>query len=1563
MDPNRLSMGKKRLKFIQVSARDVIQLELHPFLSPSHVCHFDRNWFLPRHMQEVEELLKPVLTNYVTWDNRLLKDKGFHKLSQSCLQGSSVRVGFTLKQKRENQCLLNRSSSDSGYRWRGIQSVKLVAYVCPRLQGSAHTVNSAFGKLLHSGEGADHTDISQYFLPVSSTITTHTTTTTTTTNNTKMRVVSSVPLISQCSCGAASTQASADSARTDVTHGAGHCHGADCVRTDVTHGAGHRHGAGCVRTDVTHGAGHRHGAGCVRTDVTHGAGHRHGAGCVRTDATHGADCVRTDVTHGAGHRHGADCVRTDVTHGAGHRHGAGCVRTDVTHGADCVRTDVTHGADCVKTDVTHGAGHRHGADCVRTDVTHGAGHHHILKKREERHQQLLKTLRPKARERREFSGEETAVTTAAITGAKRSDGQDRLVDRVELQVKKSELLETPLSPELDPPGKQRTLESIEIPSSPELDPPDKQKTLDLESFETPALPELDPPDKQRTLESLETPASPELDSPDKQRTLDLESLETPASPELDSPDKQRTLESLETPSSPELESLDRQTRVALKPRNKWKTSELGSGDRQKLDDRELSTWGGRERLTSPMESIPGTGDLQDQELPDLTDPEIKVLTCVGAQGHTQKMSLFRSKESHSSPLSRNTTVSKQNAQSANSSEVTVCNNTSKSQCDPKTKASISNLSPSSRCIQLEHSKQLPKPVIQVVDIDLGFSSPESPSKKNYSPSSKSGVKRAASSLQTDSDHGPLSTDGKAVTDGGKSSQSGKMSENQCSKDSQHSLYHDRSKRRKYASPDEKTAPKTRTEIGTSKGLKKATKRGLCSLSSHRPSAFSLHRPLFQTPKSTCGGSVPKQKCPPLSCEDAGTLTQHQCPHSCQPSFTQSTDPSLHQQPTHTPGPEVRKRSTHKSPSSPVSGSPDHPPSNTGHPRHTLAGWSSSGTSTDSRKRRGRHSSGTSTDSRKRRGRHSSGTSTGSAGTAQKARDKGRSKWTARKRGHSSNRSRWLSPSASLQDKPCGQSSSKLVCDSSDTLPVIHYSRPSASSSSHEALFSVIDLHFRGHQSGCKPKMPCYEKTSVGYLGSSKASVTQPGNASTPKTAGVQSASPSSPKIGDTQPGSPCIPSASGTQPGPSTPKRSGPSTLKRSGPSSPKRSGPSSPKRSGPSTPKRSGPSGPSTPKRSGPSGPTSPKRSGPSSPKRSGPSSPKRSGPSGPSCPKRSGPSTPKRSGPSSPKRSGPSTPKRSGPSSPKRPGPSTPKRPGPSTPNRPGPSTPSTLKRPGPSTPKRSGPSSPKRSGTAVHSLHGSKWDGMLCQKWAQKEWSDSCSDDWLPPLDVPYVYGSDGRHQSVGSKARENPDHTPTVACPQKQSDDSSVSTEGEVCPSAQSAALDSSNKGPCAGQSGGQLGRVAAGKRHVPSSSENSPQHTAKRCRHSSGERSPLTSLTESNEARELQDPASSSGCLASLSDQQVRKLVESFKPDLIAISRGTLHCHRHQLYQQGGHTRRNLDFTSNLRFFASGQEDAVMDVLMTLFNHLQLKDVDYLLRVLLPEALARIYKQVTGHSLP
>ncbi|XP_070175899.1 uncharacterized protein [Littorina saxatilis] len=95
----------------------------------------------------------------------------------------------------------------------------------------------------------------------------------------------------------------------------------------------------------------------------------------------------------------------------------------------------------------------------------------------------------------------------------------------------------------------------------------------------------------------------------------------------------------------------------------------------------------------------------------------------------------------------------------------------------------------------------------------------------------------------------------------------------------------------------------------------------------------------------------------------------------------------------------------------------------------------------------------------------------------------------------------------------------------------------------------------------------------------------------------------------------------------------------------------------------------------------------------------------------------------------------------------------------------------------------------------------------------------------------------------------------------------------------------------------------------------------------------------------------------LPDEKLAARVKQLKSELFAIFDGTKESDRHKLYCRGGVSRRSLDGYGGLGYLQEGQEDLVMDILLSLFSKhgtLSLNMADYLMRVLLPEVVDKIF---------
>ncbi|KAI8483243.1 hypothetical protein Bbelb_389840 [Branchiostoma belcheri] len=100
----------------------------------------------------------------------------------------------------------------------------------------------------------------------------------------------------------------------------------------------------------------------------------------------------------------------------------------------------------------------------------------------------------------------------------------------------------------------------------------------------------------------------------------------------------------------------------------------------------------------------------------------------------------------------------------------------------------------------------------------------------------------------------------------------------------------------------------------------------------------------------------------------------------------------------------------------------------------------------------------------------------------------------------------------------------------------------------------------------------------------------------------------------------------------------------------------------------------------------------------------------------------------------------------------------------------------------------------------------------------------------------------------------------------------------------------------------------------------------------------------------------------LNSEQIRYLVQKEDRYLKDIFKGKLFCRRHEDYKRGGIARADLDFQVRLGMFHESQHDEVLDVLNARYcpagNN---KYLDYVFKVLLPEALIKIHMDITGTS--
>ncbi|XP_060070538.1 uncharacterized protein LOC132550485 [Ylistrum balloti] len=97
----------------------------------------------------------------------------------------------------------------------------------------------------------------------------------------------------------------------------------------------------------------------------------------------------------------------------------------------------------------------------------------------------------------------------------------------------------------------------------------------------------------------------------------------------------------------------------------------------------------------------------------------------------------------------------------------------------------------------------------------------------------------------------------------------------------------------------------------------------------------------------------------------------------------------------------------------------------------------------------------------------------------------------------------------------------------------------------------------------------------------------------------------------------------------------------------------------------------------------------------------------------------------------------------------------------------------------------------------------------------------------------------------------------------------------------------------------------------------------------------------------------------LNEQHMWFLVQDNKKYLRNIFEGKIPCERHKQFKQGGRARFRLNYQVYLSLFTDEQQDIVMEALMSIFCKKDHGFLDYVMKVMLPEMLIKIYMNVTG----
>lgn len=95
----------------------------------------------------------------------------------------------------------------------------------------------------------------------------------------------------------------------------------------------------------------------------------------------------------------------------------------------------------------------------------------------------------------------------------------------------------------------------------------------------------------------------------------------------------------------------------------------------------------------------------------------------------------------------------------------------------------------------------------------------------------------------------------------------------------------------------------------------------------------------------------------------------------------------------------------------------------------------------------------------------------------------------------------------------------------------------------------------------------------------------------------------------------------------------------------------------------------------------------------------------------------------------------------------------------------------------------------------------------------------------------------------------------------------------------------------------------------------------------------------------------------LQNDHLKFLINKMEEYLRSIFRGEVYCRRHEEYKNGGKSRDNLNFQVGMAHFSEDQHDCIMDALVAMFCYKHVKYLDYVTKVMLPEALIKLYQDI------
>ncbi|XP_046848872.1 uncharacterized protein LOC124442420 [Xenia sp. Carnegie-2017] len=101
----------------------------------------------------------------------------------------------------------------------------------------------------------------------------------------------------------------------------------------------------------------------------------------------------------------------------------------------------------------------------------------------------------------------------------------------------------------------------------------------------------------------------------------------------------------------------------------------------------------------------------------------------------------------------------------------------------------------------------------------------------------------------------------------------------------------------------------------------------------------------------------------------------------------------------------------------------------------------------------------------------------------------------------------------------------------------------------------------------------------------------------------------------------------------------------------------------------------------------------------------------------------------------------------------------------------------------------------------------------------------------------------------------------------------------------------------------------------------------------------------------------------LNNNHLRFLIRQMETYLRTIFRGEVYCRRHEDYKKGGKLRDDLNFQVGMAHFNEEQHECIMNALISMFCYKGPKYLNYVTKVMLPEALIKLYEDIhkTSHD--